>query len=187
MEVTHPPDATVETAAEQVRCLIPADELAQRVEELAREITADYADKPLLVVGVLHGAYVFMADLVRRLPIPVRCGFVMVSTYGDRAVSSGSVKLQLDLTRPVDGDHVLLVDDIVDTGLSTAWLMDHLSGRGSASLRLCALLSKPAQRRVPVNIDYLGFEIPDRFVVGYGIDYADRYRNLPYVGYITED
>jgi hypoxanthine phosphoribosyltransferase len=150
-------------------------------------MSADYAGKSLLVLGVLHGAFVFMADLIRRLTIPVRCGFVMVSSYGDRTSTSGRVRLKLDATLPVEGNHVLLVDDIVDTGISTAWLLDHLTRKKPASLRLCALLDKPARRRTPVNIDYVGFEVPDRFVVGYGIDCAGRHRELPYVGYVPSD
>ena len=126
-----------------------------------------------------------MADLVRHLTVPVRCGFVMVSSYGDNTVTSGRVKLHFDLTQQAEGEHLLLVDDIVDTGISTAWLLDHLGKKNPASLRLCALLDKPARRRVPVKIDHLGFEIPDRFVVGYGIDWAGRYRELPYVGFVT--
>lgn len=178
-------DQTVENGVGgQVECLIPAEKLAQRVAELAKAISADYADKPLLVVGVLHGAYVFMADLVRCLTIPVRCGFVMVSSYENDTVTSGRVKLRLDLTQPADREHILLVDDIVDTGISIAWLIDHMKQKDPASVRLCALLDKAARRRVPVAIDYVGFEIPDRFVVGYGIDCAGRHRELPYVGYV---
>jgi hypoxanthine phosphoribosyltransferase len=172
---------------DRVHCLIPADKLDARVRELARAISADFSGKSLLVVGVLQGAYVFMADLVRHLTVPTQCGFVMISTYGDDTVSSGAVKLHLDLTRSIEGEHVLLVDDIVDSGTSTAWLTDHLKGKSPASLRFCALLNKKARRRVPVNIDYVGFEVPDRFVVGYGIDYAGRYRGLPYVGYVSTD
>jgi hypoxanthine phosphoribosyltransferase len=167
--------------------LIPAPKLAERVQELAHEISADYVGKCPLVVGVLNGAYVFMADLVRRLSIPVRCGFVMVSSYGDHTVTSGTVRLHLDLRQPVEGEHLLLVDDIVDTGISTAWLIDHFTRKSPGSVRLCALLDKPARRRVPVNIDYVGFEVPDRFVVGYGIDCAGRHRELPYVGYVVTD
>ena len=184
MQTDSTASATAEQVADQVRCLIPAPQVAARVQELAAEISADYADKSLLVVGVLHGAYVFMADLVRQLKIPIRCGFVMVSSYGDDMVSSGQVKLRLDVTQPVEGEHVLLIDDIVDTGISVNWLIDRIKRQGAASLRLCALLDKSARRRVPVEIDYLGFEIPNQFVVGYGIDWAGRHRELPYVGYV---
>jgi len=187
MEVSQSSNTAVDGAENHIHCLIPGPKLAKRVQELAQEISADYAGKSLLVVGVLHGAYVFMADLVRHLTIPVRCGFVMVSSYGDETVTSGRVKLRLDLTQPVNGDHLLLVDDIVDTGTSIAWLIDHLEQKGPASVRLCVLLDKAARRRVPVKIDYVGFEIPDRFVVGYGIDCAGRHRELPYVGYVPTD
>ena len=187
MEASRSPNSVADAVQERVPCLIPASKLAERVQELAGEISTDYVSHPLVVVGVLHGAYVFMADLVRRLTIPIQCGFVMVSSYGDDTVTSGEIKLHLDLTRPVEGEHLLLVDDIVDTGISTAWLVNHLEQKHPASLRLCALLDKPARRRVPVEIDYVGFEIPDRFVVGYGIDWAGRYRELPYVGYISPE
>ncbi len=187
MEVCQSSNTVVDGAGDHVECLIPAQKLAQRVGELAKTISADYADKPLLVVGVLHGAYVFMADLVRTLTIPVRCGFVMVSSYENDTVTSGRVKLRLDLTQAVEGEHLLLVDDIVDTGVSIAWLIDHLKQKSPASVRLCVLLDKAARRRAPVKIDYVGFEIPDRFVVGYGIDCAGRHRELPYVGYVLTD
>lgn len=187
MEASRSPNAVADPVQEKIPCLIPASKLTERVQELAREISTDYAHQPPVVVGVLHGAYVFMADLVRRLTIPIQCGFVMVSSYGDDTVTSGEIILSLDLTHPAEGEHLLLVDDIVDTGISTAWLINHLKQKNPASLRLCALLDKPARRRVPVEIDYVGFEIPDRFVVGYGIDWAGRYRELPYVGYIPPD
>ena len=187
MEVCSSPNTAVDGAEDHVPCLIPAQKLAERVQELAQEVSAEYSGKPLLVVGVLHGAYVFMADLVRHLTIPVRCGFMMVSSYGDDTVTSGRVKLQLDLTQSVEGEHLLLVDDIVDTGVSIAWLVDYLAKKKPASVRLCVLLDKPVRRRVPVKIDYVGFEIPDRFVVGYGIDRAGRHRELPYVGYVPTD
>jgi hypoxanthine phosphoribosyltransferase len=127
-----------------------------------------------------------MADLVRRLTIPVRSDFIKISSYGDSTTSSGNVKLQLDVSIPAQGQHLLLVEDIVDTGTSSYWLLEHLRQKGPASLKLCALLDKPSRRQTPVPIDYLGFTIPDRFVVGYGIDYAEHYRQLPYVGYLVQ-
>jgi len=187
MKVYSSPNGAAGSTQGEVLCLIPAPKLAARVHELGEQMSADHADKSILVLGVLHGAFVFMADLVRHFTIPVRCGFVMVSSYGDRTTTSGGVRLKLDATLPIEGNHVLLVDDIVDTGISTAWLMDHLARKKPASLRLCALLDKPARRRIPVHIDYVGFEIPDRFVVGYGIDCAGLHRELPYVGYISGD
>ncbi|MBU0719138.1 MAG: hypothetical protein KJ749_12885, partial [Planctomycetes bacterium] len=157
MEVCQSPETAVARASSDIPCLFPASRISERVEELAREISADYADQSIMVVGVLHGAYVFMADLVRHLTIPVRCGFVMASSYGHNTVTSGQLALHLDLIHPAKGEHLLLVDDIVDTGTSTAWLIDHLRQKDPASIRLCTLLDKPSRRRVPVTIDYTGF------------------------------
>jgi hypoxanthine phosphoribosyltransferase len=171
-------------ASQEAPCLISAADLQRRVAELAARISADYRDKDLLVVGVLKGAFIFLADLARALTIPVRCDFVKLSTYGLGAESSGTVRLQLDVSQPVAGVAVLIVEDIIDTGTTTSWLIEHLHRQGAASIRLCALLDKPARRRAAVPIDYLGFTIPDHFVVGYGIDYGERYRQLPYVGFI---
>ena len=187
MDTTHSPSPVVSEAKVGIPCLIPAPRIAERVAELAREISRDYAEDSPVVVGVLQGAFVFMADLLRRLTIPVQCDFVKISSYGDETTTSGTVKLHLDLTGSIEGKRILLVDDIVDTGISTSWLIDHLRRRDPAGVRLCALLDKPARRRAPVEIDYVGFEIPDRFVVGYGIDWAGRYRELPYVGYVPPD
>lgn len=170
--------------AQPVRCLLSRQVLAERVQALGRQISGDYAGKQLLVVGVLKGAWVFMADLVRQLTIPVRCDFVMLSSYGAGTQTSGQVRLILDVTQPVRGQDILIVEDIVDTGTAMPWLLEHLRRQEPASIRLCALLDKKVRRRTPVTIDYLGFEIPDHFVVGYGIDWAERYRELDYVGYI---
>lgn len=179
---------TVERAgAQDVPCLISSAELAQRVQELARQISADYAGKPLVLVGVLKGAWVFLADLVRHLTIPVRCDFVKLSSYGAGTSTSGTVQVHLDLSMPVEGQDVLIIEDIIDTGTSTHWLIEHLKSRRPASLRLCALLDKPQRRLLPVTIDYVGFTIPDHFVVGYGIDWNERYRELPYVGHIISE
>jgi hypoxanthine phosphoribosyltransferase len=167
-----------------VRCLIGSADLARRVQELGRQISADYADRPPLVVGILKGAWVFMADLVRQLSLPVRCDFVKLSSYGTGIETSGAVRLDLDLSTPAEGEHILLVEDIVDTGLCVAWLLRHLQAKKPASVRLCALLDKPARRQTPISIDYIGFTIPDHFVVGYGIDCAERHRELPYVGHV---
>jgi hypoxanthine phosphoribosyltransferase len=171
-------------ASDVITPLISAGELAHRVGELANQISADYAGKQPLVVGVLKGAWMFMADLVRQLTVPVSCDFVKLSSYGTGTSSSGQVTLRLDLTMPATGRHILVVDDIVDTGASLAWLIEHLASKKPETLRVCALLDKPAGRRVPVNIDYVGFTVPNCFVVGYGIDCAERYRELPYVGYV---
>ncbi len=170
-----------------VACEIPAEQIARRVGELAERISADYAGKQLLVVGVLKGAWVLMADLVRQLNIPIRCDFVRVTSYGVGTVTSGEPKLLLDITESVEDTHVLVVDDIVDTGISVSWLMDHLREKNPASLRLCVLLDKPSRRQVERDPDYCGFEIPDHFVVGYGLDCAEQYRELPFVGHVSSD
>jgi hypoxanthine phosphoribosyltransferase len=175
---------TGEACDTEVRCLFSREVIAQRVAELAWQISADYAGKQPLLIGVLKGAWVFMADLVRHLSIPVRCDFVRLSSYGAARETSGSVQLLLDITYPAPGQDILIVEDIVDTGTAMPWLIEHLRRKEPASIRLCALLDKPARRRAPVTIDYVGFTIPDHFVVGYGIDYAERYRELDYVGYI---
>jgi hypoxanthine phosphoribosyltransferase len=169
----------------EVRCLISAKELARRVAELAGQISQDYAGKRPVIVGVLKGAWVFMADLVRQLAIPVQCDFVKASSYGGGTTTSGAVELHLDVHTPLAGRDVLLVEDIVDTGTCSEWLLEHLRQKGPASVRLCALLDKPSRRLRPVAISYLGFSIPDHFVVGYGIDWDERYRELPYVGHVV--
>jgi hypoxanthine phosphoribosyltransferase len=178
---------TAQQTAGAVRRLIGRAELESRVAELARRISADYAGREPLLVGVLKGAWVFLADLVRHLTIPVRCDFVKVSTYGAATTSSGAVRLDLDVSLPIAGEHVLLVEDVVDTGLCIHWLLEHVRAKGPASLRLCALLDKPARRRVPVTIDYLGFTVPNHFIVGYGIDCGERHRELPFVGCVPTE
>jgi len=166
-----------------VRCLISAEQIAGRIAELVGPIAADCAGRDVLLVGVLKGSFIFMADLMRALPCPTHCDFVKVASYG-LGTSSGQLTLHLDVTQPIEGRDVLLVEDIVDTGKTSAWLMDHLRQKGAAHVRLCALLDKPSRRLTPVAIDYVGFTIPDHFVVGYGIDCAEQYRYLPYVGYV---
>ena len=178
------PKSTRRRGELEVPCLISAEEIALRVEELAEQISADYADGELLVVGVLKGAWVLMADLVRRLQIPVCCDFLRLSSYGNHTTTSGKPELLLDLSEPIEGRDVLVVEDLLDTGLTTQWLREHLGRMRPKSLRFCVLLDKPTRRRVEVKADYVGFEIPDRFVVGYGIDYQQRYRQLPYIGFI---
>jgi hypoxanthine phosphoribosyltransferase len=175
---------TTDIHASRVECLIPVEQIADRVRQLATQISADYADKPLVIIGVLKGAWVFMADLVRQLTIPVKCEFVQVSSYGLATETSGEPRLLLDVRSRLEGAHVLVVDDILDTGISVSWLLNHLQEKRPASLRLCVLLSKPSRRRVAVRADYVGFEIPDRFVVGYGLDSGERFRELPYVGHV---
>ena len=171
----------------RVEVMISAEQIAERVRQLAAQISADYAGKQPLVVGVLKGAWVLTADLVRQLTIPVRCDFVRVASYGMGTETSGQPKLLLDVLEPVAGADVLVVDDILDTGISVAWLLDHLRTKNPASLRLCVLLDKAERRRVPVTADYVGFSIPDRFVVGYGLDCGEQFRELPFVGHVKGD
>lgn len=169
-----------------VPCLLTAAQLAERTAELAQRIAADYRGEKPVLVGVLIGAWVFLADLVRQLATPVDVDFVKLSSYGAGTTSSGKISLRLDVSLPLEGRHVLIVEDVLDTGLSMTWLLEHLKSKRPASIKLCALLDKPSRRQVPVHVDYLGFAIPDRFVVGYGIDYAEQHRELPYVGYLPE-
>lgn len=180
------PEAAARARACHVECLVSTARLEQRVRELAAQINTDYAGRYPLLIGVLKGAWVFMADLVRQLTVPASCEFVRISSYGLGTTTSGQPRLLLDSEESVAGRHVLVVDDIIDTGISLAWLLERLRERQPASLRLCVLLDKPSRRRVPVPTDYVGFEIPDQFVVGYGIDYAEQFRELPYIGYVTD-
>ena len=164
------------------RVLISSAQIQERIVELATQIDRDYADeRPLLLVGVLKGAFIFLADLARALTIPHAVDFMAVSSYGMTA-TSGAVRIILDLREPIDNKHVLLVEDIVDTGQTLAYLTKTLASRGPASLRTCALSTKQRPDAMHVPIDYLGFTIPDVWVVGYGLDYADRHRTLPYIG-----
>jgi hypoxanthine phosphoribosyltransferase len=161
------------------KILIPADLLAAKVKELGARITADYLDRPLVVLPVLKGSFVFAADLVRAIDLPLTVEFLGVQSYGDSTKSSGIVRITMDLARPVEGLDVLVVEDIVDTGLTSSYLIDQIAARGPRSVKVCALLNKPARLVKPVEIDYLGFTIPDVFVVGYGLDAAQQHRNLP--------
>lgn len=167
-------------------CLFTAEQIQQRVRELAEQISHDYQDKPLLLIGVLKGAWIFLADLVRQLTIPVCCDFVKLSSYGCGVASSGQVHCLLDVAADLQSYYVLVVEDIVDTGHSLGWLMEHLRPKQPRSVRLCALLDNPQRRVRAVSVDYVGFRIGNYFVVGYGIDYAECYRHLPYIGYLKE-
>ena len=164
------------------RILISSEEIAAKIGELAKEIATDYAGKDLVLVGVLKGACMVMADLVRALPIHVTIEFMAVSSYGTGTSSSGVVRILKDLDRDITGKDVLVVEDIIDSGLTLSWLLRNLRSRGPASVEVCALLRKPEAAKVDVPIRYVGFEIPNEFVVGYGLDYAERYRNLRVVG-----
>ncbi|HEY5146366.1 MAG TPA: hypoxanthine phosphoribosyltransferase [Polyangiaceae bacterium] len=169
---------------ERLVTMLSAEQIAARVRELGAEITREYAGRPLVLVCVLKGSFVFAADLARAIDLPVRIDFLGVRSYGVDTETSGVVQITQDLSRPIVGEHVLLVEDIVDTGLTIAHLINLLRTRGPGSVRVCALLHKPARARIEVKIDYLGFTIEDRFVVGFGLDFAERYRNLPYIGVI---
>lgn len=162
--------------------LLSEETIARRVRELGAQIMSDYAGQELAVVAVLAGSFVFCADLVRAIDLPLSVDFLGVRSYGDETTTSGVVRLTHDLTRPIADKHVLLVEDIVDTGLTVRFLMDTFRTRGPRSLRLASLLHKPARARTQVPIDYLGFTIEDVFVVGYGLDAAQKYRNLPFIG-----
>lgn len=166
--------------------LITPEQLHQRIGELAAEIDADYADRELLLVGVLKGAVMVMADLARALHLPTQMDWMAISSYGSGTKSSGVVRILKDLDSDISGRHVLVVEDIVDSGLTLSWLIGNLKSRGPASVRVCVLLRKPMAARMNVDVAYTGFEIEDSFVIGYGLDYAQRYRNLPFIGTLAE-
>jgi hypoxanthine phosphoribosyltransferase len=162
--------------------LIDEDRLRTRVLELGEEISADYAGRDLLLIGVLKGAVFFMADLMRTLTIPCEIDFMAISSYGAQTDSSGVVRILKDLDINIEGRDVLVVEDIIDSGLTLSYLIRNLEAREPASLEVCALMTKPERREIDVPVRYIGFEIPNRFVIGYGLDFGERYRNLPYVG-----
>ena len=166
--------------------LIDRDVLAARVAELGAEVSADYEGRDLLLIGVLKGAVFFMADLMRHLTVPCEVDFMAISSYGDATDSSGIVRILKDLDINIEGRHVLVVEDIIDSGLTLSYLIRNLESREPATLEVCALLTKPSRREIDVPVRYVGFEIPNKFVVGYGLDFAERYRNLPYVGVLDE-
>jgi hypoxanthine phosphoribosyltransferase len=168
--------------ADLEKVLIPADELQAKITTLAAQISTDYTGRDLLLVGVLKGAVMVMADLARALDIPVEMDWMAVSSYGSGTKSSGVVRTILDLKTDITDRHVLLVEDIVDSGLTLAWLISNLRSRNPASLEVCALLRKREAARIDVDVKYVGFNIPNEFVIGYGLDYAEKYRNLPFVG-----
>jgi hypoxanthine phosphoribosyltransferase len=166
--------------------LVQPDELAHRVRELGEQISADYAGKNVLLIGVLKGAVFFLADLMRQLDVDCEVDFMAVSSYGSSTDSSGVVRILKDLDASIEGRHVLIVEDIVDSGLTLSYLFRMLGGRSPASLEVCALLTKPDRREVDMPIRYVGFEIPNKFAIGYGLDHAEHYRNLPYVAVLNE-
>jgi hypoxanthine phosphoribosyltransferase len=185
MSAPLPPwNRTTEPFAE----LISSQAISTRVAELGAQITKDYAERAagndVVVIGVLKGSVIFLADLVRQIAAPIYVEFIGISSYGDATVSSGVVQITQDLSRPIEGKHVIVVEDIVDTGHTVHYLMENLRTRRPASVALCSLLHKPERAERKISIDYLGFTIPNKFVVGYGLDIAQQYRNLPFIGYV---
>jgi hypoxanthine phosphoribosyltransferase len=178
----------VSSAADEAigEILVPEDKLAERVRELAAQVSEDYAGRDILLIGVLKGAVFFLSDLMRALEIPCEVDFMAISSYGSATKSSGVVRILKDLDTVIEGRDVLIVEDIVDSGLTLQYLLRYLAGRNPASLEVCALLIKPGARRVDDVPKYVGFELPDEFVIGYGLDHAERYRNLPYVATLKQ-
>jgi len=166
----------------RVEVLYSAERLQVRVRELGQEISADYGQRGVTMVGIMKGCFVFFADLVRACDIPLRTEFIGISSYGDETRTTGVVKITSDLSEPIENERVLIVEDIIDTGLTMRYLLDNFATRQPKDLKVCTLLHKPARTQVEVPMDYVGFTIPDEFVVGYGLDYAQYYRNLPFVG-----
>ena len=167
--------------------LIDEETLSTRVAELGAEVSADYQGRDLLLIGVLKGAVFFMADLMRHITVPCEVDFMAISSYGDSTDSSGIVRILKDLDINIEGRDVLVVEDIIDSGLTLSYLMRNLESREPATLEVCALLTKPDRREIDVPVRYVGFEIPNRFVIGYGLDFGERYRNLPYVAVLSDD
>ena len=168
--------------AQDLEVLLPTQKIAERVQQLGRQIERDYEGKDLVLLGVLKGSYIFISDLARSVDLPLAIDFIGLSSYGEATESSGVVKITSDLSRPIEDKHVVIVEDIVDTGLTMRYLLDNLATRHPASVKLCTLLHKPGRARTRIPIDYLGFQIEDRFVVGYGLDAAEKYRNVPFIG-----
>ncbi|HCS73855.1 MAG TPA: hypoxanthine phosphoribosyltransferase [Clostridiales bacterium] len=168
------------------RVLIDEETLQNRVKELGKQITEDYRDKDLLIICILKGGVVFASDLMKVIALPLSIDFMAVSSYGSSTKSSGVVRIQKDLDEEIEGKDVLIVEDIVDTGLTLNYLVENLLSRKPASLKICCCLDKPNRRKAAINIDYVGFSIPDEFVIGYGLDYAQKFRNLPYIGVLSE-
>lgn len=170
---------------ETVRVLIPEDRIDERIAQLGEQISQDYAGRQVHLIGILKGSIFFICELAKRITVPVTLDFMSVSSYGAGTKSSGVVKLIKDLDEPINGKDVLIVEDIIDSGRTLSYLLQNLSSRHPASIRLCTMLDKPERREVDVEVDYQGFRIPDEFVIGYGLDYDQRYRNLPYIGVLS--
>ena len=173
--------------ADKISVPYTEEQVNNRIREMGEQISKDYAGKSVHLVGILKGATFFTCELAKRITVPVTIDFMSVSSYGDATESSGVVKITKDLDEPLEGKDVLVVEDIVDTGNTLSYLLDNLQKRGSSSVRLCSLLNKPDRRIKEVDVDYTGFVIPDAFVVGYGLDYAQKYRNLPYIGIVETE
>lgn len=172
--------------AENIKMLFSEQEIDARIVQLASQISKDYEGKELHLIGILRGSVFFLCELAKRITVPVSMDFMSVSSYGNSMQSSGIVRIAKDLDEPLEGRHVLIIEDIIDSGKTLAYLIPVLRTRKPADIRLCTLLSKPDRREVDIPVDYVGFEIPDAFVVGYGLDYAQKHRNLPYIGIVEE-
>jgi hypoxanthine phosphoribosyltransferase len=170
-----------------LKIMITAEEIKQKVKELGKAISKDYQGQDLLVVGILKGSVVFMGDLIREINIPLQIDFMEVSSYGRSTESSGAVRILKDLESNVEGQNILIVEDIIDTGLTLSYLLDLLQARKPGSIKICTFLNKPSRRKVSLKVEYNGYDIPDEFVVGYGLDYGELYRNLPFVGVLKPE
>ncbi|HKM02292.1 MAG: hypoxanthine phosphoribosyltransferase [Tissierellia bacterium] len=169
------------------KILIEEKDLQAKVAEIGAKVTEDYRGKELLIVCVLKGAVIFVSDLIRKIDLPLDIDFMAISSYGDNTKSSGVVRILKDLNMSIEGKHVLIVEDIIDSGLTLAYLVENLRSRGPASVEICTILDKKERRTTSLDIKYIGFQVPDEFVVGYGLDYAEKYRNLPYIAVLKEE
>lgn len=169
------------------KVLLTEEQIAQRVKELGQQITSDYEGKEIMLLCVLKGAVVFATDLMRAIELPVSLNFMCLSSYGSGTESSGNVKITKDLDFPVKGHHVLIAEDVVDSGNTLKFLLEYLKEQGAASVEICSIFDKPSRRKVEIDLKYIGYEIPDEFVIGYGLDYAEKFRNLPYLGVLKRE
>ncbi|MGK5082737.1 hypoxanthine phosphoribosyltransferase [Bdellovibrionota bacterium FG-1] len=169
------------------KMLIPEVKLQARIAELAQELNQDYRGKQVVAVCILKGSFIFFADIIRHIDVPLTCEFLACSSYGGKTVSSGEVKITLDINEPLEGKHVIIFEDIVDSGLTLSYILDLFKARKPASIKACSLLFKPDALKTQVDVDYMGFKIGNEFVVGYGLDYAGKFRGLPYIGYIEHE
>lgn len=167
--------------------LVTEEDITSKVKELGKQITEDYKGKDLLLIGILKGSVIFMSELAQNIELPVEMDFMAVSSYGKSSVSTGEVRIIKDLDFSVEDRNLLIIEDIIDTGYTLSYLIDNLKKRGAKSIKVCTLLDKPDRRKADIHVDYLGFIVPDEFIVGYGLDYAERYRNLPYVAALKEE